>query len=112
MRRGRKKSKLIYGHVDSADDITQINRKIRNQIRHTKKKERITELVRRSLYLITLTHSPVWRKKFGEKRLQAVKKRAIDEYERTTRVANRRLIKLGYAPRFDVVWGDGRKVAW
>ena len=108
-RRRRSRGRPIYGHVNGITDIQDINRKIRGQIRRTRSVQRITELVARSRYLITLTYSPAWRKRFKGKirRIRAV---AAKEYETTARLANRRLKQLGRSPRYDVTYGDGRVV--
>ena len=96
----RKQKHHIYGEVNSASDIRAINCHIREQIRRAKRKDRITELVRRSLYLYTLTFSPPWRKKFAGK-IRQLRKVAKEEYSKTARAANRRLKQLGFAARFD-----------
>ena len=96
----RKQKHHIYGEVNSASDIRAINCHIREQIRRAKRKDKITELVRRSLYLYTLTFSPAWRKRFAG-RLRKLRQVAREEYARTARAANRRLRQLGFAARFD-----------
>ena len=109
-RRRARKSRVIYGHVNGITDIQDINRKIRGQIRRTRSVQRITELVSRSRYLVTLTYSPAWRKKFRGK-IRRMRSVASREYETTARLANRRLIQLGRSPRYDVTYGGSRVVA-
>jgi hypothetical protein len=81
----------IYGNIENSKDIGKINRKIRTEIRSAKSKSRITELKRRSGYLITLTYSPNFKKRYNVK---ALRKRARSEYKLTAKVANARLKKV------------------
>jgi len=88
----------IYGAVRGVSDIRAINCYIREQIRREKKRRKITELVRRSLYLYTLTHAPAWKKAF-EGKIRRMREVAKEEYERTVRTANKRLDELGLGGR-------------
>ena len=88
----------IYGAVRGVSDIRAINCYIREQIRRAKKRRKITELVRRSLYLYTLTHAPAWKKAF-EGKIRRMREVAKEEYERTVRTANKRLDELGLGGR-------------
>lgn len=84
-------TKVIYGHIENTKDIGRINRKIRSQIRSASTRSRITELKKRSRYLIVLTHSPGWKKKYN---IGALRRRAQKEYAMTTKVANERISKV------------------
>ena len=88
----------IYGAVRGVSDIRAINCYIREQIRKAGSRSRITELVRRSLYLYTLTHAPAWKKAF-EGKIRRMREVAKEEYERTARTANKRLDELGLGGR-------------
>ena len=88
----------IYGAVRGVSDIRAINCYIREQIRKARSRSRITELVRRSLYLYTLTHAPAWKKAF-EGKIRRMREVAKEEYERTARTANKQLDKLGLGGR-------------
>ena len=90
----RKEERHEYGYVRGVSDIRAINCYIREQIRRAKKRRKITELVRRSLYLYTLTHAPAWRTAFGKK-IGRMRQVAKEEYEKTARTANKQLDKLG-----------------
>ena len=94
----QKEKHHIYGAVRGVSDIRAINCYIREQIRGTKSRSKITELVRRSLYLYTLTHAPAWKKAF-EGKIRRMKQVAKEEYERTARTANKRLDELGLGGR-------------
>ena len=93
-----KKSYHEYGAVRGVKDIRAINCYIREQIRKARSRSRITELVRRSLYLYTLTHAPAWKKAF-EGKIRRMREVAKEEYERTARTANKRLDELGLGGR-------------
>ena len=88
----------IYGAVRGVSDIRAINCYIREQIRKARSRSRITELVRRSLYLYTLTYAPAWKRAF-EGKIRRMRKVAKEEYERTARTANKRLDELGHSGR-------------
>lgn len=92
--------KRIYGEVNSANDIRKINSKIRGQIRRARSKPRITELVKRSAYLCTLTYAPGWKKKFGRS-IKTVRSVAKAEYRKTAKTANAKIGEKVY----DEVWG-------
>lgn len=84
-------SKVVYSHIENAKDIGRINRKIRSELRSAKTRKRIVELKRRSGYLITLTHSPAWKKRYN---VSALRKRAKSEYNMTVELATGRMQKL------------------
>ena len=100
----KRKNKRIYSEVSSPSDITKINRMIRSQLRRVKTKPRITELVKRSAYLCTLTYSPGFRKKLRGK-LTKARKTAREEYRKTAKLANQRLRQLHIPGKYDEVWG-------
>jgi len=83
--------KPIYRRIENAKDIGKINRMIRSQIRSARTRSRLTELKKRSRYLIVLTYSPAWRKRYN---IQALRRRARKEYILTVKVANARLKKI------------------
>lgn len=82
----------IYREVNSLEDITKINEEIREQIRNADSRDRVTELKRRSRYLVVLLapDNPTGlAAKFKDRGdLDSAQKRAWDEYKRTTDVAN------------------------
>ena len=87
-------AKPIYGHVKTSKDIVRINKKIRSQIKKAKSRPTVTELVRRSRFLVTLTYSPAW-KKAGLSKLRKTAKR---EYRKTVKTANQVVRKVGGKP--------------
>lgn len=96
----------MYQHVKGVTDIREINKKIRKEIRHAKSRDKLTELLGRSRYLITLTFSPGWKKSYKGK-LRDMRRAAKEEYTTTARTANKMVDKLelsgGY---YDIEWGD------
>jgi hypothetical protein len=95
----------IYGEVNSAEDIRRINRIIRKEMDAVTTREELTELKKRSDYLCTLTHSPSWRKRFGEQ-VRALRRVAMDENRTTVEHANRVAAKHGWPADYDP-WGHG-----
>ncbi|MDG6245062.1 MAG: hypothetical protein QCH31_11870 [Methanolobus sp.] len=82
----------IYQEVNNVEDITEINEEIRKEIRNADSRDMVTELKRRSRYLVVLL-SPdnptgIAKKFKDEGKLESAQKRAWEEYEKTTNVAN------------------------
>jgi len=82
----------IYREVENLKDITKINEEIREEIRNADSRDKVTELKRRSRYLVVLL-SPdnptgIAEKLKNEGKLDSAQKRAWEEYEKTTRIAN------------------------
>jgi predicted GIY-YIG superfamily endonuclease len=102
-RTSKKEFAHIYGEVNSAEDIRRINRTIRKEMDAVTTREELTELKKRSDYLCTLTYSPSWRKRFGEK-ASALRSVAMDENRKTVEHANRVAAKHGWDADYDP-WG-------
>jgi hypothetical protein len=102
-RTSKKQFGHIYGEVHSAADIQKINRIIRKEMDAVTTREELTELKKRSDYLCTLTHSPSWMKRFGEKVL-ALRRVAMEENRKTVEHANRVAAKHGWDADYDP-WG-------
>ena len=79
--------------IETAKDITEINKKIRRDIDKFKTLSPIEKSVRESQYLYTLSFTPAWRKDMRGK-LQSIRKRAKSEYCKTVTAANKRRKKL------------------
>ncbi len=77
----------IYGKVESVEDVKRINCIIRDEMLIVKDDAELTELKKRSDYLCTLTYSPFWQKKFGEK-IEEVRQVALEENRATVKTAN------------------------
>jgi hypothetical protein len=93
----------LYGDVESIKDIRDINRMIREEIDQVETREQLTELKKRSDYLCTLTFSPAWRKKFGEK-VTRLREAAMEENRKTVQHANELARRHGWPADYDP-WG-------
>jgi hypothetical protein len=95
----------IYGEVENKTDLKEIFTAIRGDVQQAGSREALTELYRRAGYLITLTHAPSWREKFGDK-ASALRKDAEDEFTKTARAINRRAAAIGTDADYDETWGE------
>ena len=95
----------IYGEVDSKAGMKRVFTEIRNEVQNARSRPALTELYKRAGYLITLTHAPSWREKFGG---DAVALRGIgaEEFRKTARKINRRASQIGTEADYDETWGD------
>lgn len=82
----------IYREINTVDDITKINEEIREQIKNADSRDTVTELKRRSRYLVVLLapDNPAGPAEMfrSEGNLEDAQKRAWNEYVTTTKVAN------------------------
>jgi len=98
-------TRKIYGGVNSETGMREIFTGIRRDIDEAKSRPALTELYKRAGYLITLTHAPSWKKKFGK---DATKLRAVgeEEFRKTAQAINRRAGQIGTEADYDETWGD------
>jgi hypothetical protein len=97
----------IYGEVDNENDLKRIFSQIRCEEEQADSRPALTELYRRAGYLVTLTHSPAWEKKFGS-RIETLRQIAADEFRETARKINQRARQIGTEADYDETWGSGR----
>jgi len=95
----------ICGNVNSAQDIRDINRQIRGEMRGVRGRDQLTELKKRADYLCALAMAPSWKEKFGGE-ITKILKAAKEEEEKTTEQANRLAKKHGWDADYDP-WGGG-----
>lgn len=95
---------VIYGKVNSADDIHRINCIIRDEILNVETTEQLTDLKKRSDYLCTLTYSPFWKKKFGAL-VEKIREVACEENRVTVRLANF-VARINNWDKEYTPWGD------
>jgi len=95
----------ICGNVNSAQDIRDINRQIRGEMRGVRGRDQLTELKKRADYLCALAIAPSWKEKFGGE-ITKILKAAKEEEEKTTEQANRLAKKHGWDADYDP-WGGG-----
>ncbi len=77
----------IYGKVEGPEDIRRINCLIRDEMLQIEDEAQLSELKKRSDYLCTLTYSPFWQKKFGDK-IEELREVALEENRVTVKEAN------------------------
>jgi len=97
----------IYSAISGVSDIRKINQMIRNEVKRAKSRKELTELHKRSSYLVTLTFSPAWKEGFRGKIAQ-MRTAAKEEFAKTARAINSRCRQLGLEPNYDTKWGSGR----
>ncbi|EDM24168.1 hypothetical protein [Caminibacter mediatlanticus] len=90
----------IYGRVESVEDIKRINCIIRDEMLNVENGAELTDLKKRSDYLCTLTYSPFWQKKFGDK-IEELRKVAIEENRITVKTANYVAEYKGFDRRYE-----------
>ena len=98
----------IYSAISGVSDIRKINQMIRNEVKRAKSRKALTELHKRSSYLVTLTFSPAWKEGFRGKIAQ-MRSAAKEEFAKTARAINSRCRQLGIEPNYDTKWGSGRR---
>ena len=77
----------LYGKVEHPEDIRRINCIIRDEMLEVEDEAHLSELKKRSDYLCTLSYSPFWKKRFGE-RIEALRSAALEENRITVKEAN------------------------
>lgn len=97
-------NRLVYGEVENKTDLEKIFRAIRADVESAKSREALTELYKRAGYLITLTHAPSWKEKFGRE-ADELRKEAEKEFGTTARAINRRARVIGVEADYDEKWG-------
>jgi hypothetical protein len=95
----------IYGEVKNKTDLKEVFSAIRDDVEKAGSRPALTELYRRAGYLITLTHAPSWREKFGDE-ADDLRDEAEKEFAKTVRAINRRAEAIGTEPDYDEKWGD------
>ncbi len=78
---------IIYSHVQNLKDISKINCIIRDEMLNISNVSELTDLKKRSDYLVTLTYSPFWKKRFKDK-IKKFRKLALEENRATVALAN------------------------
>ncbi|MCC6801426.1 MAG: hypothetical protein IT319_00975 [Anaerolineae bacterium] len=95
----------IYGEVDNKTDLHNVFLAIRKDADKAKSRGDLTELYRRAGYLITLTHAPSWKDKFG-KDASDLRETAEGEFTTTARRINQRAKAIGTDADYDETWGN------
>ena len=92
----------IYGEVDNKTDLKEGFTKIRKDVEEAKSRAELTELYRRTGYLITLTNASSWEKKFGDE----IGETAEEEFAKTARKINSRAKEIGTEADYDEKWDE------
>jgi hypothetical protein len=95
----------IYGEINNKTDMRKVFSAIRKDVSQAKSRPALTEFYKRAGYLITLTHAPSWREKFG-KEAKELRELGEDEFGKTARKINSRAKKIGAEADFDEKWGE------
>src|SRR5512138_292370 len=94
----------IYGEIKNKSDMRKVFTSIRRDVTHARSRPALSELYKRAGYLITLTHAPSWRKKFGGE-ARELRSLGEEEFGRTARKINSQAKKIGAEADFDEKWG-------
>ena len=94
----------IYGEINSKTGMRKVFTSIRRNVDQAKSRPALSELYKRAGYLVTLTHAPSWKKKFGHDAVQ-MRKVGEEEFGRTARKINSRARKINAQANYDEKWG-------
>ena len=94
----------IYGEINSKTGLKKVFLAIRSDVTQAKSRPALSELYKRAGYLITLTHAPAWKKKFGSEAVQ-LRKIGEEEFGKTARKINSRAKNIKAKADFDEKWG-------
>ena len=95
----------IYGEIKNKTDMRKVFTAIRKDVDHARSRPALSELYKRAGYLITLTHAPSWKEKFGME-ARELRKLGEQEFEKTARKINSQAKKVGEEADFDEKWGE------
>jgi hypothetical protein len=95
----------IYGEIKSKTGMRKVFSEIRKDVTHARSRPALTELYRRAGYLITLTHAPSWKEKFG-KEARELREIGEKEFSTTAKKINSQAKKIGEKADFDETWGE------
>ncbi len=94
----------VYGEINNKTDMRKVFGSIRRNVDQAKSRPALSELYKRAGYLVTLTHAPSWRKKFGREAGE-LRKVGEEEFGRTARKINSRAKKINARADYDETWG-------
>jgi hypothetical protein len=96
--------KTTYSHVGNVSQLKQVFEDIRQEVELTTSQQELLKFYRQAGYLVALTATPAWTKRFGQ-RITAIKDTAKLEFTATANEINRRAKTLGFPSRYDTTWG-------
>jgi len=95
----------IYGEIRNKTGMRKVFSEIRKDVAQAKSRPALTELYRRAGYLITLTHAPSWKEKFGGE-ARELREIGEKEFSTTAKKIICRAKKIGAEADFDETWGE------
>jgi hypothetical protein len=95
----------IYGEVNNKTGLKRVFTAIRRNVEDARSRPALTELYKRAGYLITLTHAPSWKEKFGQD-AATLRRVGEEEFGKTARKINRRAAQIATEANFDETWGN------
>jgi hypothetical protein len=94
----------IYGEVNSKTGMRKVFSSIRGQVNRANSRPALSELYKRAGYMVTLTHAPSWKEKWGRQAGQMTKL-GEEEFNKTARKINSRAKKIDVKADYDETWG-------
>jgi hypothetical protein len=91
--------------IKNSADLTRIYAQIQTDVERAMDRPTLSELHKRANYLVTLTYTPSWMKRFGHHAMD-LREAAHREYSKTAQAINRRARKIGTAADYDEQWGE------
>lgn len=86
---------VVYGHIRRVEDVERIARRIFRQAKSARDPNEVRYLIQNRLaYLVTLTYSPNYRRKLGERDAKEARRRAYRIYLEAVAWANNRGIPI------------------
>ena len=95
----------IYGDIGDRVGMAEVFDAIRRDVDEARTRTSLTELYCRASYLVTLTHAPSWRMKFGPDAV-TLRKVGRHEFRKTAAEINRRAEAIGAEPDYIEDWGE------
>lgn len=89
--------------VNPRTDLRGTFREIRDRVDTASTKEELTELYKRSVYMILMTHSSPLDEK-ADKEIKRKRETTEKEFSRVVRMLNRRAKKIGVEPEYSEDW--------
>ncbi len=94
----------VYGEVKNKSDMRKVFSEIRKDVDNARSRPALTELYKRAGYLVTLTHAPSWKEKFG-KEARELRQVGEKQFSTTAKKINSRARKIGAEADYDETWG-------
>jgi hypothetical protein len=90
--------------VDTQPDVWDVFKDLRHDVEHAPSTKVLNELYKRAGYLLTLTRTSAWERRYGLE-AAALRKLAEAEFALTARKINRRAQAIGVEANYREKWG-------